>query len=200
MQPGGQFPIPAATNSPLLSFRCTPAIRPYLPSDVSSSSQWSAKSILIDTPVRFSQIPGVSPITFQGGDQLSVTVSLNGTNIASGSVPLNATNHALSFNLGSLSPNTQPHTLTCTATLGNQTFNTTSALTFLPEAPSSIGSVTKMDLRTGAMLAKQGGTDYEPVFPIGFYTQYAYLAQNLSVINELKAQGFTVVCLFLYIS
>lgn len=197
MPPGGEFAVPAATTDPLFALRCSPALRPYLPSDVSSRSQWSPKTILIDTPVRFAQLPDAHPITVNGANELSVTVSISGKVIAKGSVPLNATKHELAFSLGSLSPRTEPYTLTCSATLGKQTFSTSSALTFLPEPPSSIGSVTKMDLRTGAMLAQpigQAGADFEPVFPIGFYTAFDnYLATNLSVINELKSQGFTVV-------
>ncbi|KIM82042.1 hypothetical protein PILCRDRAFT_88833 [Piloderma croceum F 1598] len=53
-----------------------------------------------------------------------------------------------------------------------------------------------MDLCTGELLAKPAnglGEDYEPVFPIGFYTTYReYLTFNISVLDELKAQGFTI--------
>jgi len=57
--------------------------------------------------------------------------------------------------------------------------------------------VVKLDARTGALLAKpangEGGA-YEPVLPIGFYTGFGdYLATNLSLIDEAKAQGFTVI-------
>jgi predicted ATP-grasp superfamily ATP-dependent carboligase len=75
--------------------------------------------------------------------------------------------------------------------MNTQTFEATAQVYYLPN-PSE-GSVTKMDLRTGALLAKPAngsGGDYETVFPIGFYTTYdGYLASNTSVLDELKAQG-----------
>jgi hypothetical protein len=49
-----------------------------------------------------------------------------------------------------------------------------------------------MDLRTGALLSRKpnGSGDYEPVFPIGFYTQFNYyLASNLSMLDELAREG-----------
>jgi len=64
-------------------------------------------------------------------------------------------------------------------------------LAYLPNPQH--GSVTKMDLRTGGLLAKhtnRKGGSYESVFPIGFYTNFGgYLARNLSILNELKQQG-----------
>lgn len=67
-----------------------------------------------------------------------------------------------------------------------------STLSLLPNPTNS--SVTKMDLRTSALLAKPatglGGT-YDPVLPIGFYTSFdGYLASNLSVIDDLKERGW----------
>ena len=53
-----------------------------------------------------------------------------------------------------------------------------------------------MDLRTGALLAKPAtgkGGKYETVFPVGFYTSFDYLSANLSTIDEIAAQGYTVV-------
>jgi hypothetical protein len=56
-------------------------------------------------------------------------------------------------------------------------------------------TLTKMGLHTGTFLANPATTGlegtYEPVFPIGFYTTLdGYLASNLSVIDDLKEQGF----------
>lgn len=81
---------------------------------------------------------------------------------------------------------------------GTQVFSATTSLSYLPNPTN--GSVTKMDLRTGALMAKPAnGSDgaYAPVFAIGFYSAYdGYLASNFSVLDELKAQGFTVVRAF----
>ncbi|KAH9932841.1 hypothetical protein B0H21DRAFT_760442 [Amylocystis lapponica] len=197
--PGGQFPTPATTSSPLLAFRCAPAIKPYIPDDASSPA-----GILIDTYVTYSDIVGAAPISIPDhGDlgSVAVTVSTNGHVLADGTVPLNASKVELPFSLSDLEPTTGAYNISCTATYAvsgaaTQSFNTSGALSYLP-APPDGRSVTKMDLRTGALLAKpatgKGGT-YEPVMPVGFYTTFGgYLASNLSIINEVKDLGYTVI-------
>lgn len=83
--------------------------------------------------------------------------------------------------------------MTCTATLSDQKFTASGMLTYLPDPPSDIGSVTKMDLRTGALLARPAngnGGDFAPVLPVGFYTQFnGYLAKDLSISSTLAEQG-----------
>ncbi|KDR78230.1 hypothetical protein GALMADRAFT_245305 [Galerina marginata CBS 339.88] len=198
--PGGLFPIPATSKTPLLAFRCAPAIRPFLAEDAKSGSDEVA--ILIDTPVTFSQIANAAPISISRLDELasssvSVTVSVNGKKVASGQVPLNATKHALPLKLSSLQPRAQAYDITCTATLESQKFEATGSLSFLPDPPPGIGSVTKMDLRTGGLLARPAngkGGPFAPVFPVGFYTSFSdYLALDFSIPAKLKSQGFTVV-------
>ncbi|KAF8556471.1 hypothetical protein OG21DRAFT_1409058 [Imleria badia] len=195
--PGGTFPIPTLSQNPLLAFRCAPAIKPYLAEDAGSSA-----AILIDSPVVYSNIQGAESITLPSGSlsnagTLSVSVSVGGKVLAHGSVPLNATAYELSLSLGDLTPQVTPYNLSCQATYSggssSQTFSASSTLYFLPD-PSN-GGVTKMDLRTGALLAKpaNGQGTYQPVFPIGFYTEFQYLANNLSLIDELASQGFTIV-------
>lgn len=196
--PGGEFPIPETVSSPLLALRCGQAVRPYLPEDTINSDK-SFVSILVDSPVTFSKISGAVPVGLgpTTPKALQVTVSVNGKKLTTGSVPLNATKHPLPFSLTSLKPQKEAYTLTCTATLGKQVFKATSLLTFLPPPPPEIGSVTKMDMRTGALLARPAngkGGSYSPVFPIGFYTNSdGYLLQNVSVVAELKSQGFNVI-------
>ncbi|KAJ7686548.1 hypothetical protein B0H17DRAFT_1160635 [Mycena rosella] len=196
--PGGRFPIPATSSSPLLALRCGPAIRPYLPEDAAHSSATSPVAILIDTPITFSEIANAVPITL-GAGTLDVTVSINGKKLTSGVVPLNATKHALPFSLSALKAQKAAYTITCSATFSNQKFSATGLLTYLPDPPADIGSVTKFDARTGALLVRPlGGSKtapFEPVFPIGFYTGFGnYLQTNFSTaLPELKSQGFTVV-------
>ncbi|KAF9234992.1 hypothetical protein BU15DRAFT_65213 [Melanogaster broomeanus] len=130
---------------------------------------------------------------------LDVTVSLGGKTLSNGAVPLNATAYEIAFSLDGITAQMTPYNLSCQATYtasgssSTQTFSTSTALYYLPNPTNS--AVIKMDLRTGALLAKpangQGG-DYQPVFPIGFYTEFQYLATNLTVIDELHAQGFTI--------
>lgn len=195
--PGGQFPTPATSSTPLLAFRCAPAVRPYLPEDVLTPA-----SIIIDTPITHSAVAGAVPITLPEHDAattLAVTVSHNGRTLATGHVPLNASGVELPFSLLGLTPQKEAFNLTCSGTLASsfpkdkaQKFTTSAALSFLP-APPPGRSVTKMDLRSGTLLAKPAtGKDgpYAPVFPIGFYTNFGgYLDSNLSLINELKEQG-----------
>ncbi|EKM52442.1 uncharacterized protein PHACADRAFT_126254 [Phanerochaete carnosa HHB-10118-sp] len=197
--PGGQFPISATSSSPLLAFRCAPAIKPYLPEDVPTLS-----SFIIDTPITKSEITGAAPISLPGHGSLgsvAVTVSVDGRSLATGVVPLNATKFELPFSLAGFSPRAEAYNVTCTAEYSSsslskpQQFSTGAALSLLPDPPAG-RSVTKMDLRTGALLAKPAtgnGGSYETVFPIGFYTNFAgYLDSNLTLLNVLKEQGFTV--------
>jgi hypothetical protein len=204
--PGGQFPQSQIFTSPHIALRCGPAVKPYLPDDVNShSSDPTFVSILVDTPVTFTNISGATPFSQSEGSNLnassshlSVQVLLDGKPLTSGTVPLNASKHALEFSLSSLEPRTKAYELTCLGSFnGDNVVNGTSLLTYLPSKPADIGGVTKIDIRSGALLARPPtGEDgpYERVFPVGFYTQYdPYLTQNLSVLALLKEQGFTVV-------
>ena len=193
---GGQFPIPAISPTPLLALRCSPAIRPYLAEDATTLSSYDM-AILIDAHVTFRQIFNAASISITDlsvpAGSLSVSVSVDGNEITNGTVPLNATKYALPFSLSSLKPRVEAYTITCNAVFSSQRYQATGSLTYLPNPPPSIGSVTKMDLRTGALLAKPAdgkGGSYAAVFPIGFYTAFdGYLTQNSSISAELKAQG-----------
>lgn len=240
--PGGQFSVPESSATPLMAFRCSPAIQPYLDEDATKPA-----GILVDALVTYTNVTGAVPImlpaTISSSDMLLVTISLNGNTLAQGNVPLNASKFELPFSLAGIPSQKATYNISCTASysssigqkrsaavslskmyklpplpswadlfsafdsgpgtprahivrgIGNQVFEATATLSYLPNPPE--GSVTKMDLRTGALLAKPAngsGGDYEAVFPIGFYTTYdGYLASNFSILDELKAQGFTVV-------
>lgn len=197
--PGGQFPIPATSSSPLLAFRCAPATKPYLAEDALTPG-----GILIDTYITNTEIVGAEPITLPThnaplGD-LSVQVKIGDRLLTTGLVPLNATKVELPFSLLGLQPRSAAYEVSCTASYHapgdlsgrTQTFETTAALSYLPDPPDG-RSVTKMDLRTGALLARPASGKpgpYEPVFASGFYTGFGgYLASNLSIVDELKEQG-----------
>jgi hypothetical protein len=191
--PGGNFAIPATSSSPLLAFRCAPAIKPYLAEDAFSSA-----AFIIDAPVVFSEIVGAEPIAVSSRSKnLDVTIKVGSKTVAFGEVPLNASKHELTFSLFSLSTQSTPFDVSCSATYEGKTYTDSTQLLFLPDPAPGTGSVTKMDLRTGGLLAKPAdGSEgpYETVFPIGFYTSFdGYLATNLSTINLLKEQGFTVI-------
>ena len=102
MDPGGQFPIPATSSTPLLAFRCAPIIKPYLPEDASAPA-----GFLIDAPVTFSQVVGASPINLPAhgpAGVLDVTVKVNGHVLAKGPVAVNASKAELPFSLKALKP------------------------------------------------------------------------------------------------
>ncbi|KAI0698278.1 hypothetical protein BC835DRAFT_1269232 [Cytidiella melzeri] len=197
--PGGQFPTPATSAGPLVAFRCAPAIRPYLPEDVLTPA-----AFVIDTPLTNSQVANAQSIVLPAHGalgNLAVTISVNGHILAAENVPLNATKIEVPFFLGTLKPQRSAFDVSCTATYsavkGNtQHFTASSSLSFLPDPPNG-RSVTKMDLRTGALLAKPATGkpgSYETVFPIGFYTDFGgYIETNLTILDDIKAQGFTVV-------
>lgn len=150
----------------------------------------------------YSHIVGAQDIALaegSGDGGLEVTVSVDGKVLTKGSVSFNASKLELPFDLSSLTPRKEAYNLTCSGTYSstkNQTFSTTGSLAYLPTPPSGT-SVTKMDLRTGALLAKpadgKGKGEYGNVFPIGFYTDFdGYLAKNLTVLEDLKAQGLVL--------
>lgn len=202
--PGGEFTIPAVSDVPLLAFRCAAAVKPYLEEDVGTPA-----GVLIDSPVVYSEIVGAQPIGLAAGPlssagQLDVTVSLNGKTLVNALVPLNASAYELSFSLDGITPQMTPYNLSCGATYlasdstsssSPQTYNASAALSVLPNPTNS--SVTKMDLRTGALLVKPAtglGGEYEPIFPVGFYTTFdGYLSTNISVVDTLKQQGFNII-------
>lgn len=179
----------------MLAFRCSQTIRPYVAGDGDDPTH--PVSILVDAPVVYSYINNTNAIAIQNVSSpgsLTVTVKTStGVVLAQGSVPVNSNKTELPLSLSSLQPSSSAYNITCTATYNSQTFNATSLLTYLPSLPSGIGSVTKMDLRTGALLAqpaKGSGGAFAPVFPIGFYTLFdSYLATNLSIPATLASQG-----------
>jgi len=194
--PDGQFPVSASLNEPQLALRCNPALFPFLPDDNDPIST-SSSVILVDALVRTTDINGAQPLgtipPYQD-TELLVKAFLNGENLTSGKVPLNGS-AALPFNLSELSPRIQPYDLACNATLSSspRTFDSIpSKLSYLPFPDGSIGSFTKMDLRTGGLLAKRANDSrpYEPIFPMGFFTNIdGYLGGNHSALEELKFQG-----------
>lgn len=199
--PGGQFPVPATSSSPLLALRCAQTIRPYLAGD-SGTDPNQPVSILVDAPVVYSYINNTQPISIPnpsspGSLSVTVTTTNGGIVLAQGSVPVNSNKTELPLSLSALQPSSAAYNITCTAKYNAQTFVATSLLTYLPSLPSGIGSVAKMDLRTGALLAQPAngsGGAFAPVLPIGFYTQFdSYLATNLSIPAQLASQGFNMI-------
>lgn len=187
--------MPASLHAPQLVLRCNPALIPFLPDDNDPTS--TSTTVLVDALVRTTDINGAQPLgTIRPSQdtELLVKVFLNGKNLTSGKVPLNGS-ATLPFDLSKLSPRIKPYDLTCTATLSSspRTFHSIpTKLTYLPFPDASIGSFTKMDLRTGGLRAKRANDfkPYEAIFPMGFFTNVdGYLAGNISALKDLKSQG-----------
>ena len=187
--PGGQFPVPATSDSTLLAFRCTPIYKPYIAEDVISNA-----GFIIDTVVTHTQVRGAKPIALNPtAKDLLVSISIGRTVLAIDRVPVNATKFEVPFSLTKVMPRKEPYTVSCSASyLGNQKYTTSALLSYLPNPLS--GSVTKFDSRTGGLWTKSfnagHAVDYTPVFPLGFYSSFDdYLAKDLSVLGDLKARG-----------
>ena len=187
--PGGQFPVPATSDSTLLAFRCTPIHKPYIAEDVTSGG-----GFIIDTVVTHSQVRGAKPIALEpAAKSLFVSISIGRSLLAVGLVPVNTTKFEIPFSLTKLIPRKEPYAVSCSATYpGNQKYTTAASLSYLPNPQS--GSVTKLDSRTGGLWTKPfsaGHTaGYTPVLPLGFYTSFDdYLAKDLSILDDLKARG-----------
>lgn len=181
--PGGEFPTIGVSSQPLLAFRCAPAIKPYLAED-------STGAMIVDAFITNSKIEGAVPIpsSLHPSAPLSVSISVGGKTIGTASVPLNSTGHEISIALSSLTPKKSGFDVTCTAKIENESFSTSASLLRLPNPTT--GGVTKMDMRTGAMLVRQSPGVWDTVFPIGFYTSFdGYIASNLSILNDLADRG-----------
>jgi hypothetical protein len=203
--PGGQFVLPTQSVEPLLSFRCAPVFRPYLEEDAKSAA------FVVDTPIVYDWITGAEPISVSsnsssssgsnGLGSLSVTINV-GSIHTTANVPLNATGIQIPLDISMLNAQKTAYNVTCSATYSapsssgsqcanEQKFNTSSSLLYLPDTNAS---VTKTDLRTGALWVRPAsgkGGAFAPFVPQGFYVNFEnHLATNLSMINQLKADGF----------
>lgn len=187
--PGGQFPVPAKSDSTLLAFRCTPIYKPYIAEDVVSNA-----GFIVDTVVTHTQVRGAKPIALKSTTTtLFVSISIGKNVLAAGQIPINATKFEIPFSLTKLMPRKEPYTVSCSATYrDDQRYTTNTLLSYLPNPTS--GSITKLDARTGGLRTKPFDVgrvaDYTPVFPLGFYTSFDdYLAKDLSILDGLKARG-----------
>ena len=188
--PGGQFPIPATSDSTLLAFRCTPIYKPYIAEDVTSDA-----GFIIDTLITHTQVRDAKPIALEStAEFFLVSIFIGDDILAVSQVPVNATKFEIPFSLTKLMPRKEPYTASCSATYrSDQSYITNASLSYLPNPVS--GSITKFDARTGGLWTKSFdagyATGYTPVFPLGFYTSFDdYLANNLTILDDLKARGY----------
>ncbi|KAG1763131.1 hypothetical protein EV702DRAFT_1158845 [Suillus placidus] len=203
--PGGQFVLPTQNVEPLLSFRCAPVFRPYLQEDAKGAA------FVVDTPIVFNWITGAEPILLSSTSasssgstclgSISVTISV-GSIKTTANVPLNATNVQIPVDISKLQAQKTAYNVSCSAIYTapsssksqpayDQKFKTNTSLLYLPDTHAS---VTKTDLRTGALWVRPAngkGGAFTPFVPQGFYINFdQYLAKNLTMIDQLKADGF----------
>ncbi|OJA13942.1 hypothetical protein AZE42_01327 [Rhizopogon vesiculosus] len=198
--PGGQFTFPPSSNEPLLSFSCVHAFRPYLEEDGKSAA------FIVDTPIVYDSVTGAEPILLPSDSSssanlgsLDVTISV-GSVYTTATVPLNATGVQIPIDISGLVAQQAAYNVSCSATYSTastskpQQFNTSTLLLYLPNTNAS---VTKTDLRTGALWVRPAdgtGGAFAPFIPQGFYVNFdTYLATNLSMVDQLKADGFNTI-------
>ncbi|KAI6099015.1 hypothetical protein F5141DRAFT_1144020 [Pisolithus sp. B1] len=198
--PGGQFPLPSKSNDALLVFRCAPVFRPYLQEDAKNAA------FVVDTRIVYDLINGASPISLpnntgsssHAAGNVAVTIEVGGLRTTH-DVPLNATGYEVPLDISGLTAQQTPYNVSCSAlyspsSLNPQSYSTNATLLYLP---NSKNSVTKTDLRTGSLWARPAnntGGPFQPFVPQGFYISFnPYLVQNLSYIDQLKAEGFNTI-------
>ncbi|KAF9221749.1 hypothetical protein BS17DRAFT_241786 [Gyrodon lividus] len=205
--PGGHFQLPASSDEPLVAFRCAPAFRPYLEEDAKDAA------FIIDTPIVYKYIQGAAPISLptstgsssssQDLGKMDITISIGNHLHTMKEVPVNATGYEISLDISSLQAQKTPYNVSCSATYKTKTsstktstqhFSTSGSLLYLPNTQNS---VVKTDLRTGALWTRPAdgsGGAFKPFIPQGFYVSFdQYLAKNLSLIDQLKADGFNTI-------
>lgn len=201
--PGGQFQPPASSQEPLVAFRCSPVFRPYLEEDAKDVA------FIVDSPIVYQYTQGASPISFQTSGSgcsdlgtLYITISIGNQLFAGKGITVNTTGQVISVDISSLSTQKTSYNVTCNAayqsdTLLSPTTQYFSANTSLLYLPGTKGSVVKTDLRTGALWVRPTdgkGGPFQPFIPQGFYVSFEQqLANNLSLIDQLKADGFNTV-------
>ena len=175
---------------PLFAFQCLPRMQLYLEGDDCATSA----SVLVDTLTTLAPLRYASPLTIPVAT-ITLSIDIEGLHSVYKNVQTNSTNLEFPVSLCHLLPRRQPFTLTCSAELEpfsfpNETSVTSSPLLYLPSPIS--GTATSIDRKTGALMTRATNRTFQAVFPIGFYTDFGgYLAGNLSILDEIKSQGYS---------
>ncbi|KDQ64098.1 hypothetical protein JAAARDRAFT_27724 [Jaapia argillacea MUCL 33604] len=191
----GRMTVPQTSSAPLLDFRCTPTIQPYLNSDTSGSFIIDA-NITHDVGQSFNS---AIPTSSLNSSSLSITISLSSSSspLTTFTVPVGSTAfESPSVDLSSFPASTTGYNVTCVATLSvsnqKQTFQATTSVKRLPANPYG-GSTTKIDRRTGGLLRESASGAWEPLIPFGFYTYVEDIVANMSLLTDMKNDGWNVV-------
>ena len=182
--PASKFPVPPISSKPFLDFQCNPAIKPYIFKEDATAAFILDAQITHDIGKPFSGTSGRTVYTVSL--MIGRTTLLGQRKLVAGS-----RGTEVAITLAALKPQLEPYNVSCTATASDGTsYHSSTLLHYYP--PNPHGSVTKIDFRTGGLLARgQGSGEYRSIIPFGFYTAASsYLAQNLSVIDDIKANGY----------
>ncbi|KAF8895871.1 hypothetical protein CPB84DRAFT_1963145 [Gymnopilus junonius] len=202
--PQGVFPSSVQLQTPEFAFKCLPRVQPYLERDNCSSASVIVDTSLTSVHFRHSvPLPSESFVSLNAASSstslgLILTVGVEDHNTSYQNTEFDVKNLELPLSLCSLLPRREPYSITCTAKIRlfngtTHTYNYTSSLLYLPTPGPGPGSVTKLDRKTGALMTHSGNDKFEPIFPIGFYTDFGYLASNLTILDEIKSQGFNMI-------
>lgn len=190
VEPGGQYPVPAYVSEPLLLFRCSPAVKPYIQSDDHTAA------VLVDLELTHFVVNGTSRLsnTIYEDPRFLVQISTEGIPILTARVLPLGTNQELHFPLLALEAREKPYDIKCTAQLVRDekiAFKASTSLLYLLPSPYG-GSVVKQDVRMKALLIQKNGS-WIPFIPFGFFVSFDdYLARNLSVLDAAVEKGSVV--------
>lgn len=153
--------------------------------------------ILIDANITYDvghELPSSFDPSSASSNLLDISISTSSSSLARVQIPLGTLGAEVSIPIDALPPSSTSYNITCTGTLSSQsTFTAQTTLRRLPPNPYA-GSTTKLDRRTGALLRQsESSGDWRNVLTFGFYTSFETLRQNLSVIDQMAADGFTTI-------
>lgn len=201
--PGGAFSASerlqpsTSSDSVELAFRCLPRVQPYLSSDDCES----AASVLVDTKLNLPTATHFKDLALANS---SLTINIDDQAWTFTDVTIDGSNLEFSISLCHLQPRKEPYDLHCSLELSlhdddnddhtnsHAVYQSSASLSYLPTTMHT-GSITKIDRKHGALMIQshvESKKGFEPMFPIGFYTDFGYLASNLSVLDEIKSQGY----------
>ena len=176
--PGGRYPVPQLSDTPLLLFRCYTAVAPYI------HGQDHIASIVVDLDVTHQTKENTFPLP---GDATSFNVQIGIENhVSLFNITLQlGLNQDITLLLTDLEPSRQPYNLQCSI----RDIATSTQLFYLPPNPYG-GSVVKTDYKRSTLLINSDYNEWKPFIGFGFYTAFDnYLARNLSILDDFVERG-----------
>ena len=169
------FPYPGVSETPLLDFQCATKSSFYLTDD----AVYDPPMIIIDanitndigSPCEILRYASVLMPDYESTSNLTVTVSLNGSVLATGSVTPGSMGNLLHLSLDNLTSSSGLYSLTCTAQGGGQTYTSYAGLSYRAPPPWG-GCGAKVDRLSGTTMVRNstaGEVQWKKIYPVGFY-------------------------------